>query len=332
MKEKGLDTILYKFFTGSLTADEEKELNKWINKTEHNAATFHNLKSIWKERAADQELVNSEALIDEIWDKGVTAKQRSLYHTRPILYKAAAVFIVFLIAGFLVTWNLFLNKQNDENINIVEQLVKSSPPGAKTKINLSEGSTIYLNSGSKIRYVKNFTDTSRIIYLKGEAFFEVARDSSRPFTVITETSSTTALGTSFNINTYFGKADQIALFDGKVEIVDLASGSPMLLDEGEMAVVNGANKLYNKTTFDKEIIGGWKDGVLVFSSASFDDFKKKIELWYDVTVVIDGNKPQDWKLTAKYRRESLEHVMNNLSFEKDFKYELENDSLTLKFR
>ncbi|MCG8310248.1 MAG: FecR family protein [Cytophagales bacterium] len=329
MKEKGLNTLLVKFFTKSISEDEEKELIAWVNKSEFNATIFKKLKSIWKERSQEQELVNSDSLIDEIWSKGVNGNQRSINRAPVWIYRVAAVIVIFLVAGFLVTREL--HRQENLNGGEIELVTKFSPAGEKIKLVLAEGSIIYLNSGSEIRYNKNFSDTSRIIYLEGEAFFEVAHDHNRPFTVITAMSSTTALGTSFNINTQYDETDKIALFDGKVKVIEHTSGTQMLLAQGELGMVNSGNKVFEKTTFDKDIVGGWKDGILIFNAASFEDFKKKVELWYDVSVLIDGKEPHDWKLTAQYRRETLENILLDLQFQKDFRYEIENDTLTLKF-
>lgn len=331
MKEKDINTILIKYFTKSISTEEEKELSVWINKSDNNASIFRNLKNVWKERTMDPDLVTSDALIDEIWDKGVKGNQKSIIRSWKTIYNVAALFVVFFIAGFLVTREVNVFNSNNAIISKAELVTKISPSGEKRRITLSEGSTIYLNSGSEIRYNKNFSDTSRMIYLKGEAFFEVSHDSKRPFTVTTEMSSTTALGTSFNINTQYHETDQIALFDGKVKVVENVSGKPLLLDKGELAIVNVGNKVFRKTTFEENIVGGWKKGILIFSSASFDDFIKKIELWYNVTVVLEGEEPQDWIFTAQYENETLENILLNLSFERDFSYEIINNNLTLKF-
>ena len=91
-------------------------------------------------------------------------------------------------------------------------------PGVKSHLTLSDGSQVILNSGSELKYLKNFEKDKRAIFLKGEVFFSVTKDASRPFIVHTLETTTTALGTSFNVRAYKGESIDVSLLTGKVAV------------------------------------------------------------------------------------------------------------------
>src|SRR5690606_21518010 len=131
---------------------------------------------------------------------------------------------------------------NEEDL-VVEEMTeewttKSNPIGQKSIIQLADGSKVVLNADSELKFLDNFGQGHREIYLKGEAFFEVALDSLRPFTVYSGESVTMALGTSFNINSYDNKKVQIQLATGKVKVIhEDKEKEPVYLDPGEEVIV-----------------------------------------------------------------------------------------------
>ncbi len=109
--------------------------------------------------------------------------------------------------------------QDVEQIPTIVQIEKSTEPGQKLSFHLEDGTKVILNAGSKIWYPSNFNIHEREVILEGEAFFEVSKDASRPFRIVTESVVTTALGTSFNINAFPSNENiEIALVTGKVSV------------------------------------------------------------------------------------------------------------------
>src|SRR5690606_2263632 len=135
-------------------------------------------------------------------------------------------------------------------------------------VTLSDGTRIYLNAESEINYASIFSDSLRLVTLKGEAFFEVAHDE-RPFVVEIDQTRVRVLGTSFNVNQGGNGALKVALVSGKVSIGD-RQGNHVELKPSEM-MVREENGRIHKTTFDPLEVLGWKDKVLVFKKSSLPE-------------------------------------------------------------
>src|SRR5690606_23661467 len=132
-----------------------------------------------------------------------------------------------------------------------------TPRGVKSDLTLSDGSKVVLNSGSSIKYIKGFEKDKREILLDGEAYFDVARDADRPFTVRKANVSVTALGTSFNVQAYENEDLNISLISGKVGIEMLSDYQQyVLLEQGESLQVRPEGT-WSKGTFNEEEVIGW---------------------------------------------------------------------------
>src|SRR5690606_27701037 len=149
------------------------------------------------------------------------------------ILRIAAVLLLVLGLGITVE-TLIPEETTTRPAEIVSFEEFTTPPGVKSSITLGDGSKVLLNSGSSLKYVKGFGTDLREVFLVGEAFFEVSRDSIRPFIVRTGEISTTALGTSFNIEAYKDENLNISLLTGKVAVaVPYEKQEVILLEEEE---------------------------------------------------------------------------------------------------
>src|SRR5690606_29482664 len=148
-----------------------------------------------------------------------------------------------------------------------------APPGEKSNLTLQDGSKVILNSGSSLRYIKNFETDQRQLVLKGEAYFEVAKDSLRPFRVETGYITTTALGTSFNIKAYDNEQLDISLLTGLVEI-DVKKDQPekVYLVPGEALSFNVEKQKFRKQGFDEDKLLDWTQKTIIFDHATIVEF------------------------------------------------------------
>ena len=212
-------------------------------------------------------------------------------------------------------------------------MTKGTEPGQKLSIQLSDGSRVILNSSSKLVYNDFFGSDERVVYLEGEAFFEVNRDTLRPFKVITGSISTTALGTSFNVNSFSqNKAIEIALVTGKVLIEEQSSTErSVLLIPGEMATFNKQAGDLSKSKFNIRDLTGWKDGIIVFRNARYGQVIEKLERWYGVEISEDRIPMKDWNFTGTFENENLENLLNTLQFEYEFTYQIDKKKVNIKF-
>lgn len=162
----------------------------------------------------------------------------------------------------------------------------STPNGGQYKLHLSDGTKIWLNAASEIKFPIAFVGDKRIVELKGEAYFEVAEDKKRPFIVRTQKEAIRVLGTHFNVNAYDGEPRSVvSLLSGRVTVTGIHSQSPTVLSPGQQAV-NGPNSI-SVEPFDIEESIAWKNGEFVFNNERLDQVMLRVGRWYDVQVYVD---------------------------------------------
>ena len=216
---------------------------------------------------------------------------------------------------------------------------KVAPEGKISSFKFEDGTTVKLFSGSIIRYPLNFSEESREVYLQGEGFFEVTKDTSRPFIVKSNTLKTTALGTSFNIQTYeHGNECNVSLVTGKVrvEMLENLSGrmKTVFLEPGEEAITKFDDVI--KQPFNIQETISWKDGFIYLENKSFDETISILKRWFKVDFVINNRVKIENKLKGKagngtFKNQSLENILRVIGHSFEFKYEIKDDAVILTF-
>lgn len=263
-------------------------------------------------------------------DQAKTIPIRAEKHYDLIFYlkRIAAIILIIFAVGYI--WMLDQNEESPPAI--VKNIVKENPFGQKSTFTLPDGTVVNLNAGSSLSFPPVFSDSLRMVHLKGEAYFQVQHDSSRRFIVRSGDIYTTALGTSFNVRN-FSEEDEvsIALVEGKVMIeTGLNGNEASYLLPGEKLVYHSNTGLATKSGFDNELITGWKEGLLVFEDADLVDFIITLERWYGVKFQVEGVKQDTWHIKGKFNNESLEEILEGLSFSYDLKYKINENIVTLK--
>jgi ferric-dicitrate binding protein FerR (iron transport regulator) len=209
----------------------------------------------------------------------------------------------------------------------------STLPGVKAHLTLSDGSQVILNSGSKLKYIKNFEGGKREVFLEGEAFFAVAKDSVRPFMVRTGEVKTTALGTSFNIKSYEPGPLDISLLTGKVSVeVPLEKTPYLTLTPGEAINIDIPNSRVVKDRFDEEMVIGWTKKMIVFQQTPLLEAIRTLENWYGVTFEIENTPGDQVLFSGKFQDETLEIVLEGLSYAANFDFEINKDKVKVIFK
>ena len=250
--------------------------------------------------------------------------------------KLVASFLLVLSLGYYI-YQSGLPEETETPVVENEWITKNTADGQKLTIFLSDGSKVKLNAASQIRYQKYFQEGHRKIELMGEAFFEIARDTIRPFSVKSGSVTTTALGTSFNINTVKpGEKIEVALLTGKVAVKvnskSQAPGHDIELEPGKAIEVDNSTLTYSVKNFKYEDLFGWKDGILKFNKCQQRDFFKALQKWYGVSFVFQNSDLADnWDYTGKFDNQNLENVLTSVSFVKDFTFEIKRDTIYVTF-
>jgi len=239
---------------------------------------------------------------------------------------AAIIIMVFSVSYFL---NSKYSEPTQQQIPTVNYIVKTNPSGQRSQIHLPDGSMVYLNAESQLKYPENFGDSSRIIKLTGEAFFEVKKNRQVPFIVQTGMIVTQVLGTKFNVDAWDQSSTTVSLLEGEVQIAYQDNAQiNTILQPGEKAIVS--QEEIKLSTYNYKDIA-WKDGVIMFESASLHDIKNTLQQWFGVDIQIINSPAGPWYYSGKFRNASLEVILERMSFTEKFSYKIKNDLVTIKF-
>jgi ferric-dicitrate binding protein FerR (iron transport regulator) len=312
------------------TPELDKQWNEWLESNKEKEKLFNQAIMIanslkFKEYKADSE--SKRRIL-----KQIKAFEKPVSKTKAVLgfwYKVAAVLAIVISTIsllYVITYNF---EDSPSFFTDNDTLLKQNIDGVKSEHLLSDGTKIYLNSGSSIEYPKAFSSGDRIVKLKeGEAFFEVAHDTLRPFIVQTAEYDVEVLGTEFNVNTN-SQVSKVALVSGKVRLNFNANDLSMELAPGQMALYDKKRGAFSTTSFDVLKTTGWKEGYLVFQNASFDEVIKKLRSWYGIKISVRAAQPTDWSYTGSFKDESLEEVLLNMKTLRRFEYQIKDDSLII---
>lgn len=176
-----------------------------------------------------------------------------------------------------------------------------APMGQKAKVELPDGSVVWLNSGSKISYSSDYNRKTRELKLQGEAYFDVQKNTGKPFLVHTTLVDVEVTGTKFNLNAYGDESlTETALLEGHVNLYLKDNANQKLeLEPGKMIAYSAATQHASTQELNAEAAIGWKDNRLIFIDDDFYKLAKKIERWYNMEVVYNADAFHSNKLTVK---------------------------------
>lgn len=182
-----------------------------------------------------------------------------------------------------------------------------TPRGGEYRIDLADGTKVWLNTASSLRYPTRFNGKERKVYLSGEAYFEVARDTAHPFIVSADGTDITVLGTKFNVSAYPDDPSQkTTLAEGSVWIKNAGQSAEdrdgVILQPGYEAVIarNGGSIQVNKANVEAAL--AWKNGMFIFESESLGSLMRKLSRWYNVEVKYDNGVDTMFHFTGRIRR------------------------------
>lgn len=201
----------------------------------------------------------------------------------------------------------------------------TTPTGGQYALTLSDGTKVWLNAQSSLRFPVQFSGSQRIVELQGEGFFEVSKNKEKPFIVqLLGDNQVQVLGTRFNAMSYGDEASQqITLEEGRVQVA--SKGDQKELKPGEQAVIANATISIQKDA-DLEAIKGWKEGTFVFHDAEINDIMRQIKRWYDVTIVYQNPTSEHFNATIS-RTEPLSKLLKLLELTGKIHFKLENKTI-----
>jgi len=321
-------------FISWIYTNKDDEWSAWLANNQDNKDVVERARRIILSMKFNSETLSKERieyLKNSIEDNIISLENqspasRSLWS--PWIRRAAVFFLVVSFGGaiFFISDNV----QTTSSEVVTEYIEKSTQKGQKLTTYLPDGSKVTLNSNTKINYERPFNGNERNVELVGEAFFEVVKDSLKPFIVVSGDISTTVLGTSFNINSISEERVEVSLVSGSVAVRNEGEKT-VILHPGEIAIAN-KSKTIEVGEFDYIKRIGWKDGVLVFSNATFTEIFKQLEGWYGVSIHIVGGVDEDFHYTAMYDNHTLKEVLQGIAFVQGFDFSIDGDIAEINFK
>lgn len=201
------------------------------------------------------------------------------------------------------------------------------PVGGIYAVNLSDGTKVWLNSKSSLKYPVEFSAHKRTVTLEGEAYFEVAKNPNSPFTVKTKSGNVTVLGTHFNVSSYM--EDQVfaaTLAEGKVKVSGTANDSEktsVILTPGQQARIYHKNEDIKVAEVDPVAYTAWKDGRFYFENESLKSILAKMSRWYNFNVKFENKSLEQIKFTGiVLKQEPIDHLLDIISKTSNVKYKI----------
>jgi len=357
--DQKIQEIILKVLEGRASVQDSNELLDWIQISEENRKELEHIEGIWNAIAvlANHEKFEAQkgyhdfitGLNDKRLNLPETKQKRKIY---PFLQIAAGILLVAGLA-FVIGFN---SNRKEEKISFFEL---TTPKGSHTQLTLIDGTKIWLNAESKIRYPNKFEGKTRTIYLEGEAYFDVQTDSLKPFVVQTSAIKVKAFGTSFNVKAYPNEGSiETTLIKGSVTVEDNKANSSfssvkllpnqrvtfvkttgkLLLNEQEKSILKkkvpelklAERKEENIIVTERvktEIYTSWIDNQLLFDNETFESIAFKLERRYGATIIFHDEKMKAYKFSGNFPEISIERALKALQFASPFEYKIKQDTI-----
>ena len=360
--DKKIKTLFLSYLEGTITAKEENILVELLKNNPDLINDLKGLFEVWNLSEMAGKL--NSANMDKEWAKLMEkVNQSAVHHLNPFgligywLPRVAAVFLLGAIVSFAVSYQIF----NPKNAELVYHEI-NTPAGAKTKVTLPDGTDIWLNAGSNLKYSNEFGKKQREVFLTGEAYFDVETDPSKLFLVRTSELNIKAYGTEFNVKSYPEEnTTETTLIEGSIGVTrtkfEKKKSDEVILEPNQRVVYYKSTRSIKtvepteekiesepvqikrepqKLTYliskgiDPEPFTSWKDGTLFITSETLEELAIKLERKYDVKIHFENEQLKNLKFTGSLENETVEQVIEAIGIAAKIDYEIEDRGIWFK--
>lgn len=330
--------IIGKYVKEEATQEETDVLNAWLEEDPQNKEVFDESLRVWE----STEKVGAAPKVDinEEWtsfvafrDKEETSETKEI-SLEPSGKEPKGLFgnwIVRVAAAIVVAAGLhyYINVSNDTG-PVAAQMIEHTSTTSKLRVDLPDGSEVWLNKESKISYTEGFGTEHRTLSLRGEAFFDVQK-STQTFTILGVDSKTEVLGTAFNVRSVKGEEQaEVIVVRGKVSFSQRSNPSnEVTLEKGQKGTLDVSNNTIAKSSNSDPNFMAWKEEVLIFDGSGFDQVVLALENYFDVDIVLDNQGLNKCHFTGTFKKPVLEEVLEIMSASLKLKYNQEGDQITI---
>jgi ferric-dicitrate binding protein FerR (iron transport regulator) len=316
------EILIVNYLTGSISDEDRARLAEWRCAAEENNTLFRQTKAVWDLAGlydGDRNFDGRSA--GRAFEKRIREARSATRRAALRRYLAyAAVAIPFILLSYFSYLYFATPAATVATAPLVAEV--ATPKGSKTQVKLPDGSVVWLNAGSTIRYDAGFGATHRALTLTGEAYLEVVRDEQFPLVVEAREVKVTVLGTRFNINAYSDDEQvTVALLQGSVQMD--TGHEQIVLTPMDVARYN---TLTGQTAVAVNSVGnaaGWINNHLVFNGESFAQIMKILERKFDVDIHVHNSALRHAKFVGDFiNDESLEQIFSVMAANRKFKYQI----------
>ncbi|MFV0582445.1 MAG: FecR family protein [Parabacteroides gordonii] len=303
--------LLHKFFAGAATLEEKEAIMHWMESDPGNK------QFLLKER----KLYNAVLLHGEDKQVQQQAGRQQYFLRRGIarFLRVAAMIVVAFGLGYF--W------QSEKTEGPIAMQTISVPAGQCVNVTLPDGSNIWLNAQTTIQYPVSFNKENRQVKLDGEAYFDVAKDSKRPFIVNTKECSVEVLGTKFNIDAYSSRDKfETVLMEGSVKVSMLDDPTQAVSLKPNNKVYRSNGKLLTQKVSNYERYR-WKEGLICFVDEPFKVVMEDFEKFYGLTIVVNNQKVTQYLYTGKFKQtDGVDYALSLLQKNIHFTYQRDREN------
>lgn len=334
------------------------QVEGWLKSDIDHVVFFEKLKIAWND--FDKVKTLTPESIDEDWEfilshidsghKIISIERSQSWYRSVWMYAAAVVLLVVSLAGGYF-WGKSNNIVVEETPLVYNKIIV--PMGEKSQLVLSDGTKVWVNAGSSLKFPNRFDPNTREVWLEGEAFFEVAKDNSRPFFVRTSDLNIKVLGTKFNVKAYSDEGIiETTLVEGSVSLepknkinnkeneillqpnhkaIYVKNESSMVTEEIKREITEPLEpkKIIISKPVEVEMATSWKDGKLIFEDETLESVAKKLERRYDVVINIDDDSIKLIKFSGVLKNVSIEQAMKAIQVTSDFRFVVKGNKINI---
>lgn len=320
-----VETLLFAYFSGQITEQEEKELTQWLEADEANKKILKEMTDWWAIShvplfMSDRESNFKKHFANLTNINQTQGKQKFIYYS--FAGRIAAAIVVLLLVGV----SFYYIGRNTQTVNRETAYYETVVPlGSKTKVMLPDESIVWINAGSTLKYCDNTATNQREVILEGEAYFEVTRDSLKPFVIKSGNLDIKVIGTNFNVRAYSDEEIiDVALISGKVDIFS----DNTISENNNVTLAPNQMLSYNKKTDDMQVSAvysqdycTWKDGYLKFTEQSFMRIAKDLERKYNVRIETKSNLLKKEFFSGSFSDDqTLNDIFREIDVDKKYKW------------
>ena len=300
--------ILHRFFAGEASVQEGLSVKRWMEHSEENERIF----------LQERRLFDALMLHDEQEQIKPVRKLR----VRTLMTEIIKVAAVALLA--IACYGLYQNAQSEKEDTMMYMV--SVPAGQRTHLILPDGSKVWLNARTTLQYPASFNRNKRKVSLQGEAYFEVAKNTQKPFVVQTAKYNVEVLGTKFNVEAYPNTTEfEATLMQGRVKVSSQENPKEsIMLNPNEKACLkDGILTTVSVNDFSSY---RWKEGLICFKNTPFKSIMEEFEKYYGIQIVIQNKSILPYSYNGKFRQaDGIDYALSILQRDIHFSYEKDSE-------